>query len=64
MSPSPSVRESDDVHTALERMLASGQRELPVLDAAGAIAGFLDESEVQAAYHRVTTESETRKAAE
>ena len=64
MSPSPAVRETDDVHSALERMLSSGQRELAVLDANGSISGFLDESEVQAAYHRATTQSDAQKASE
>jgi len=63
MSPSPAIRETDDVHTALERLLASGQRELAVLDHDGLIAGFLDESEVQAAYHRATSDAEVRKSA-
>jgi chloride channel protein, CIC family len=57
MRPSISVLETDDVHTALERMLASGQRELVVVDEAGLIAGFLDEAEIHAAYHRVTSKT-------
>jgi hypothetical protein len=36
-------------------MLASGQRELVVLDEKGLIAGFLDEAEIHAAYHQVTS---------
>jgi CIC family chloride channel protein len=54
MAPSRTVIESDDIHTALERMLKSGHRELVVLDDNGLIAGFLDESEIQAAYHGAT----------
>jgi CIC family chloride channel protein len=55
MIPSISILETDDVHTALEKMLASGQRELLVLDEKGLIVGFLDEAEIHAAYHRVTS---------
>jgi CIC family chloride channel protein len=57
MGPSASIRESEDVHAALELMLASGLRELIVLDAAGVIAGFLDEAEVHALYHRATSQT-------
>jgi chloride channel protein, CIC family len=57
MRPSVSVLETDDVHTALEKMLASGQRELVVVDETGLIAGFLDEAEIHAAYHRVTSKT-------
>lgn len=53
------VREEDDVHTALERMLASRTRELVVLDPAGGIAGFLDESEIQGVYLRATSRGST-----
>lgn len=49
------IGEQDDLHTALERMLAHGVRELVVLDSSGCVGGFLDESEIHAAYHRATT---------
>jgi len=49
------VREDEDLHTALERMLANSTREIVVLDSAGTISGFLDESEIQHAYHDVTS---------
>lgn len=55
ITTSASVEEADDLHTALERMLAHGVRELVVLDADGFINGFLDEAEIHAAYHRATT---------
>jgi CIC family chloride channel protein len=55
MTPSIAILESDDVHSALEKMLACGQRELIVVDKNGLIAGFLDEAEIHAAYHRVTS---------
>ena len=54
-APCACIRETDDMHTALQLMLSSGHRELVVVDATGSIAGFLDESEIQAAYHQVTT---------
>jgi CIC family chloride channel protein len=55
ITTSACVEETDDLHTALERMLAHGVRELVVLDPGGFVGGFLDESEIQAAYHRATT---------
>jgi CIC family chloride channel protein len=45
-----SVQESDDLHVALERMLACGAREVPVVDEQGRIVGLLDEAEVTRAY--------------
>jgi CIC family chloride channel protein len=51
------VLEEDDLHTVLERMLAHGTREIVVLDELGNISGFLDESEIQTAYHQATTRS-------
>jgi CIC family chloride channel protein len=54
------VLEEEDLHTALERMLAHATREIVVLDSAGSISGFLDESEIQLAYHDVTSRARTR----
>lgn len=54
------VLEDEDLHTALERMLAHSTREIVVLDSAGAISGFLDESEIQRAYHDVTSRARAR----
>ena len=54
------VLEDEDLHTALERMLAHATREIVVLDSAGTISGFLDESEIQLAYHDVTSKARTR----
>jgi hypothetical protein len=42
---------------AIGALLASGQRELVVLDEDGLIAGFLDEAQIHAAYHRVTSKA-------
>ena len=47
--------EDEDLHTALERMLKHQMREIVVLDSAGSISGFLDESEIQSAYHKATS---------
>ena len=51
MSPATTVAADDDLHTALERLLESGMRELPVLDRDGAILGLLDETDITRAYH-------------
>ena len=42
--------ENDDLHTALERFLGSGLRELPVMED-GRVVGLLDESHITRAYH-------------
>ena len=55
MSPPAFLLEDEDLHTALERMLKHQTREIVVLDPAGSISGFLDESEIQVAYHHATT---------
>lgn len=55
MNASATIGEQDDLHTALERMLAHGVRELVVVDSTGRVGGFLDESEIHATYHRITT---------
>ena len=49
-----SVRDTDDLHTALEQILQHGVRELVVLDEEGRIAGFLDEAEITRVYHAAT----------
>jgi CIC family chloride channel protein len=51
MMPPVSVRESDDLHAALEAILKHGMREVPVTNDAGQIVGFVDEAEINAAYH-------------
>lgn len=62
ITTSACVQESDDLHTALERMLAHGVRELVVVDASGLVGGFLDEAEIQAAYHRATTHAAEQRS--
>jgi CBS domain-containing protein len=46
MLPPVSVRPADDLRTATQRLLSSGLRELPVVDDAGKVIGFLDEAEI------------------
>jgi CIC family chloride channel protein len=54
MSAPISVKDSDDLHVALETMLASGVRELLVVGEDGHIVGMLDEAEITHAYHAST----------
>lgn len=54
MQPPITVRATENLRVALERMLKAGLRELPVLDAQGAIIGLLDESTVTRAYLNAT----------
>jgi CIC family chloride channel protein len=49
-----SVLETDNLHTAVEKLLECGARELIVVDVAGHIVGFLDEADVTRAYHGET----------
>jgi CIC family chloride channel protein len=51
MMPPVSVTESDDLHAALEAILKHGMREVPVTNGDGTIVGFVDEAEINAAYH-------------
>jgi CIC family chloride channel protein len=45
-----SVKPEDDLQAAAKAMLAHGLREVPVVDEAGKIVGFLDEAETAKAY--------------
>ncbi|MFO0736521.1 MAG: chloride channel protein [Labilithrix sp.] len=54
MSPPVSMRESDNLHGALEVLLASGMREVLVTDERGKVIGVLDETEITAAYLAAT----------
>jgi CIC family chloride channel protein len=51
MSPPVTLSAEDDLHVALERLLETGLREIPVVDARGQMIGLLDESDVARAYH-------------
>jgi CIC family chloride channel protein len=44
------VKATDDLHAALDLMLAHGMRELLVVDDAERVIGVLDEAEITAAY--------------
>jgi CIC family chloride channel protein len=50
MQPPISVQVDDDLRKATEQLVANGLRELPVVDASGAVIGFLDEREVARLY--------------
>ncbi len=55
MSAPAVLRETDDLHSALEQILAQEVRELVVTDAQGIVVGFLDEAEITRAYHGATS---------
>ncbi len=46
------VRLDDDLHAALDRMLANGVRRLPVIDRLGCLAGFVDEPSIAQVFLR------------
>ncbi len=54
MIPPVSVRDTDDLQQALHALLEHGLREVLVVDDAGKIVGFLDESEITRVYHDAT----------
>lgn len=54
MGPPVSVRDTDDLHNALEIMIASAMRELLVVDEVGKVLGVLDQTEITIAYLAAT----------
>jgi CIC family chloride channel protein len=54
MTPPVAVREDEDLHLALEKMLKAGVREVLVIDERERIVGMLDEAEITNAYHAST----------
>jgi CIC family chloride channel protein len=58
MQPAVTVRADDDIRAATKGMLASGLRELPVVDREGRVVGFLDEDEIAKAYLATMTDAE------
>ncbi len=54
MAAPVAVSKTDDLHVALEVMLAHGMRELLVVDHAGYVVGVVDEAEITAAYLQAT----------
>jgi CIC family chloride channel protein len=57
MLPPISIRRSDDLHRALEILLANGMRELLVVDDDGKVVGVVDQTEITAAYLAATDPS-------
>lgn len=57
MAPPVAIRASDDLHRALEVLLASGLREVIVTDASDRVVGLLDQTEITAAYLAATTQA-------
>jgi CIC family chloride channel protein len=51
-----SVRDTDDLHNALEILIANAMRELLVVDENGKVLGVLDQSEITMAYLTATTQ--------
>ena len=58
MQPPLSVLVSESLHVAIELMLRHQLRELPIIDDAGKIVGFLDEADVTRAYLAASTRTE------
>ena len=59
MAQPATIRETDDLHRALQALLEHGARELLVLDAGDKIVGFLGEADVARAYHAATASPAT-----
>jgi CIC family chloride channel protein len=57
MVPPVSVKDTDNLTVALERILEHGLREIIVVDATGHIVGFLDETEITRSYQLATAGS-------
>lgn len=55
MQPPVSLAAFDPLRTAVELMVANELREIPVVDAAGQIVGFIDESDIGKAYLEAST---------
>jgi CIC family chloride channel protein len=54
MGAAIAVRDTDDLHNALELMIAHGMRELLVTDERGKVVGVLDQTEITVAYLAAT----------
>jgi CIC family chloride channel protein len=55
MQPPLSVPMSQNLHDAIDQMLRHSLREIPVVDEAGKIVGFLEEADITRAYLAATT---------
>ena len=62
MRPPISVRADDDLRTAFELMRLEEVHELPVLDALGAVVGFIDEASIVEAFLRASGPRASRPA--
>jgi CIC family chloride channel protein len=49
-----SIRDTDDLHNALELMIANAMRELLVVDEDGKVLGVVDQTEITIAYLAAT----------
>jgi CIC family chloride channel protein len=58
MQPPVTLTPTSDVRAASELMIASGLRELPIVDQAQQVIGFLDEKEIAGAYLRAAARAE------
>jgi CIC family chloride channel protein len=52
-----SVRDTEDLHVALDLILANNVRELLVVNEDGKIVGFLDEADITRVYHSATSKA-------
>ena len=50
MQPAVALHLDDDLVGAMEKLVASGFHELPVVDGAGAIVGFIEDADAMRAY--------------
>jgi CIC family chloride channel protein len=62
MRPPVVVRAGDDARVGTQALLTAGLPEIPVVDDAGKLAGFLGESEVATAYVRATAAAAATRA--
>jgi len=62
MQPAVSVHPEDDLREATRCLVANRLREVPVLDRADAVVGFLDEAEIASVYLQADDEPERRGA--
>ena len=58
MQPPVSVKPTEDLRVATELLVANGMKELPVIDLAGVVIGFLDESSIVQIYLRAAAREE------
>ncbi len=58
MIPQVTVKPSDDLRRATERLLGNNLREIPVVGADGGIAGFVDEAEIARVYLQAAARAE------